>query len=56
MPGWRSRYSDWIQAGRPRGRSSSPARMKNFLFTTPKPALGPTQPLSYGYRGLLPRR
>jgi hypothetical protein len=22
-PGWRSRYSDWLRAGRPRGRSSS---------------------------------
>jgi hypothetical protein len=29
--GWRSRYSDWLGAGRPRGRSSSPGRVKNFL-------------------------
>jgi hypothetical protein len=26
-----SRYSDWLRAGRPRGRSSSPGRIKNFL-------------------------
>jgi hypothetical protein len=30
-PGWRSRYSDWLLAGRLRGRSSSPGRVKNFL-------------------------
>jgi hypothetical protein len=28
---WGSRYSDWLRAGRPRGRSSSPGRIKNFL-------------------------
>jgi hypothetical protein len=33
-PGWRSRYSDWLRAGRPRGQSSSPGRVKNFLFFT----------------------
>jgi molybdopterin biosynthesis enzyme len=27
----RSQYSDWLQAGRLRGRSSSPSRVKNFL-------------------------
>jgi hypothetical protein len=26
-----SRHSDWLRAGRPRGRSSSPGRAKNFL-------------------------
>jgi hypothetical protein len=26
-----SRYSDWPRAGSPRGRSSSPGRVKNFL-------------------------
>jgi hypothetical protein len=42
---WRSRYSDWIRAGRPRGQSSSPGRGKNFLFSTSfRPVLGPTQP------------
>jgi hypothetical protein len=29
-----SRYSDWLQAGRPRGRSSSPGSGKNFFFPT----------------------
>jgi hypothetical protein len=28
--GWRGRYSDWLRAGRPRGWSSSPGRVKNF--------------------------
>jgi hypothetical protein len=26
------------------GRGSNPGRSKNFLFTTPRPTLGPTQP------------
>jgi hypothetical protein len=40
-----SRYSDYLRAGRPRGRSSSPGTVKNFLpFTSSKPALGFTQP------------
>jgi hypothetical protein len=44
-PGWRSRYSDWLLLGRPRCRSSSPGRVKNFLFSTSSgPALEPTQP------------
>jgi hypothetical protein len=44
-PGERSRYSDWLRAGRRRGRSSSPRRVKNFLFSTSsRPGLGPTQP------------
>jgi hypothetical protein len=30
-PGKRSRYIDWLRAGRPRDRSSSPGRVKNFL-------------------------
>jgi hypothetical protein len=30
-PGKRNRYSDWLRAGRLRGRSSSPGREKNFL-------------------------
>jgi hypothetical protein len=42
---YRSRYSDWLRAGRPRGRSSSPGGVKNFLFyTSSRPVLGPTQP------------
>jgi hypothetical protein len=43
-PGYRSRYSDWLWAARPRGRSSSPDRVKNFLFSTSsRPALWFTQ-------------
>jgi hypothetical protein len=30
-PRSRSRYSDWLRAGRPRGRSSSPGRVKDFV-------------------------
>jgi hypothetical protein len=36
-------------------RSSSPCRVKNFVFTSPRPVLGPTHFLSNGYRGLFPR-
>jgi hypothetical protein len=44
-PGEHTRYSDWLRAGRPRGRSSSPGRVKNFLFSKlSRPALGSTQP------------
>jgi hypothetical protein len=44
-PEYHSRYSDWLRAGRPRSRSSSPGRLKNFLFSTStRPSLGPTQP------------
>jgi hypothetical protein len=42
--GRRSRCSDWLRAGRLRGRSSSPGRVKNFLFlTSSAPPMGPTQ-------------
>jgi hypothetical protein len=38
-------YSDWLRAGRPRGRNSSPGGVKNFLFyTSSRPALGSTHP------------
>jgi hypothetical protein len=41
----RNRYSDWLRAERPRGRSSSPGRVKNLLLSTSsRLALGPTQP------------
>jgi hypothetical protein len=30
----RRRDSDWLRAGRRRGRSSNPGRVKNFLFST----------------------
>jgi hypothetical protein len=40
----RSRYSDWLRAGRLRGWSLSPSRVKNFLFyTSSTSALGRTQ-------------
>jgi hypothetical protein len=38
----RSRYSDWLRAGRPSDRSSSPARGNIFLLS--RSVLGPTQP------------
>jgi hypothetical protein len=35
----------WLWAGWPRGQSSSPGRVKNFLYSTAsRPALGSTQP------------
>jgi hypothetical protein len=38
-------YCDWLWAGQPRGRSSSPGWVMNFLFSTSsRPALGLTQP------------
>jgi hypothetical protein len=40
-----SRYSDWLRAGRRRGRSSRSDRVKNFLFSmSSRPAVGFTQP------------
>jgi hypothetical protein len=40
-----AQYSDWLQAGRLRGWSSSPGRVKNFHFSmSSRPALGFTQP------------
>jgi hypothetical protein len=39
------RSRDWLRAGRPRGQSSSPGRVNNFLFfTSPGLALVSTQP------------
>jgi hypothetical protein len=32
-PRYSTRYSDWLWAGRPTSRSSSPGRVKNFLFS-----------------------
>jgi hypothetical protein len=44
-PAYRIWYNDWIHAGRPKGRTSSPCRGKNFHFSTlSRSALGPTQP------------
>jgi hypothetical protein len=46
-PGLCSQYSDWLRAGRLRGRSSSPGRVKNVLFSkSSKPPLG-VHPTSY---------
>jgi hypothetical protein len=55
-PRQRSRYSHWLRAGRPRGRSWSPGGVKNFLFFTSfRPALGSTQPPIYPWvPGALP--
>jgi hypothetical protein len=53
-PRRRSRYSDCLRAGRPRGRSSSLGRVKNFhLFMSSRPALGPTQPPIQWVQGAL---
>jgi hypothetical protein len=49
----RSRYSDWLQARRPRGRSSSPGRVKNFLFTSSRPGLASTEPPVQRVPGIL---
>jgi hypothetical protein len=40
----RSQYSDWLLAGRPRGRSLSPGEVKNFYFSkSSRLALGSAQ-------------
>jgi hypothetical protein len=45
-----------IATGRPRGRSSSPGRVKNFIFSKScRSVLEPLNLLSNGYRGLFPR-
>jgi hypothetical protein len=53
-PGYGSRYSDWLRAGRQRGWSSSPGRVKYFLFcAASRPALGLTQlPIQWVLRAL----
>jgi hypothetical protein len=50
-------YSDWLWAGRQRGRSSCPARIKNFLLSTSsRPALGLMQsPIQWVPGSLSPR-
>jgi hypothetical protein len=40
------KYRDWLRTGRPRGRRSSPAMVKNFHFSiSTTMALGPTYPV-----------
>jgi hypothetical protein len=44
-PGQCSQYSNWLRAGQPRDRSSSPRGNKNFHFSmSSRQALRPTQP------------
>jgi hypothetical protein len=40
-----AQYSDWLQAGQPRGQSLCPGRVKSFLFSTSfRPTVGSIQP------------
>jgi hypothetical protein len=56
-PGYRSLYSEWLWAGRPRYRSSSSGRGKNFHFSmSSRLALGPTQPPIQWVQGVLSLR
>jgi hypothetical protein len=52
-PGQRSRYGDWLRAGRPRGRGSNPGRVKNFPSPSRPGQLWSTPNLSNGYGGSL---
>jgi hypothetical protein len=53
-PGRRSRYSDRLRAGRPRGWSSRFGRVKNSLLSMlPRPALEATEPLIQRVSGAL---
>jgi hypothetical protein len=55
--GWNSRICDWVRAGRPRGQSSSPGRVKDIFYSTEtRPALGTTQGPYIGYSWLFLRR
>jgi hypothetical protein len=50
----RSRYSDWMRAGVPRGRISSPGGVKNFSSPSrPDRLWGPSN-LSNGYKEFFP--
>jgi hypothetical protein len=49
-----SRYSDWLRAEQPRGRSSCAGGGKNFhFFMSYRPVLRPTQPTIQWVRGVL---
>jgi hypothetical protein len=55
-PGQRSGHSDWLRAGRLKGRGSSPGRVKHFLVSMlSRPALGPLSLLSNACRGIFPQ-
>jgi hypothetical protein len=41
---WAIPAPNWLRTGRPRGRSSSPGKVKTFFSTSFRPAPGPTQP------------
>jgi hypothetical protein len=52
-PGYLSRYSDWLRAGRPRGRSLSPGR--GNIFSSPRRPYrfwGPTSLIFNGCQGI----
>jgi hypothetical protein len=51
-----ARYSDWLRAGRPWSRSSSPGEGKNFHFSvSSRPVLRSTQPpIQWVTRGNFP--
>jgi hypothetical protein len=56
VKGYRSRYSDWLQAGRPKGRSSSPGGYEISFIHVAQTGSGAPQP-SYlmGIGGSSPR-
>jgi hypothetical protein len=50
------RCSDWLRAGRPRGRNSGPGSGKFYMFSTSsRPVLGPPSPLYNVYQGFFLR-
>jgi hypothetical protein len=55
-PGQGSRYSAWLRAGWPTGRSLRPGRSKNFFLTkSSRPSVGSTQPPVQWVPGVFPR-
>jgi hypothetical protein len=47
LPSTRSRYSDWLRAGRPGGRNSSPGRVKDYSLLNVVQTGSEAQPASY---------